>query len=489
MRYSIRISILTLTLIALGAGLFSYQQTRADGNKPSGIGPVTCTPPPPGMVGWWPGEGNADDIRGENNSDLNGNGFTPGKVGYAFSSPNSSGITIPDAPNLNQQTLTIDAWVTASTFSCTGCEAFIAAKSGTDGQSGYELGIFPDGRVDFLFNGGAGGARLNSSNSIAGGAFHHVAGTYDGTTMKLFIDGTLAVQTTVSPTINYPAGQPLIIGSRGLQSGSTHLYPGIIDEVALYSRALDVAEIQAIVGADSAGKCRPRCTPPPSGMVSWWDGDDNPFDRQSTNHGTFENAPAPAYEDGKVSRAFSFDGFSSYVDLNNYAGLKLSNAITIDAWVKPTSANNTFGPKKGGEPKPSQVGALQGILTKWGPVAQPSPSPSPSPSSSPSASPTPSPTNGPSYGLWLEETIEGFTLRGAINTGSVDTLTGGTIPADVFSHVVMTFDSESGLFALYVNGVQVASKNNPLQMTVTDAPVRIGCETVEPARRSTPSSV
>src|SRR5437588_4982004 len=46
---------------------------------------VSCTPPPPGMVAWWPGEGNGNDIRGENNGTLNGNPtFPAGEVEHAF---------------------------------------------------------------------------------------------------------------------------------------------------------------------------------------------------------------------------------------------------------------------------------------------------------------------------------------------------------------------------------------------------------------------
>ena len=44
-----------------------------------------CTPPPSGIVAWWPAEGNALDIIGANNGTLvNGTSFTNGEVGEAF---------------------------------------------------------------------------------------------------------------------------------------------------------------------------------------------------------------------------------------------------------------------------------------------------------------------------------------------------------------------------------------------------------------------
>ena len=46
----------------------------------------TCTAPPVDLVSWWPGDGNADDIIGNNHGTLvNGATFAAGKVGKAFS--------------------------------------------------------------------------------------------------------------------------------------------------------------------------------------------------------------------------------------------------------------------------------------------------------------------------------------------------------------------------------------------------------------------
>ena len=43
--------------------------------------PQTCAAPPSGMLSWWPGEGNANDIQGTNNGTLqNGVGFAAGEV-------------------------------------------------------------------------------------------------------------------------------------------------------------------------------------------------------------------------------------------------------------------------------------------------------------------------------------------------------------------------------------------------------------------------
>src|SRR5438046_3200289 len=109
MRILVRVLLLVTIVLAFAFHLFQ-SGTGAQALDPNGI--PTCTPPPPGMVGWWPAEGTANDIRGDNNGALNGNGFFAGEVEQAFSFSNVSGITVPDSPVLNPQTLTIDAWVT-----------------------------------------------------------------------------------------------------------------------------------------------------------------------------------------------------------------------------------------------------------------------------------------------------------------------------------------------------------------------------------------
>ena len=55
-------------------------------------GAPTCVPAPPGLVGWWAGEGNASDSAGTNNGALYGGmSFAAGEVGQAFSFDGSSG--------------------------------------------------------------------------------------------------------------------------------------------------------------------------------------------------------------------------------------------------------------------------------------------------------------------------------------------------------------------------------------------------------------
>ncbi len=82
----------------------------------------------------------------------------------------------------------------------------------------------------------------------------------------------------------------------------------------------------------------PACTPPPSGMVSWWGGDNNALDMVGTNHGTL--LFGATYAPGKAGQAFSLDGVDDYVDLGSSAAFDLTD-FTLDAWVYIDSSTNT----------------------------------------------------------------------------------------------------------------------------------------------------
>ena len=73
-----------------------------------------CSSPPPGLVGWWPGDGSAGDVVGFNPGSLFGSvKFEQGKVDQAFRLDASSFVTFgnPAAVNLVNTQMTMDGWI------------------------------------------------------------------------------------------------------------------------------------------------------------------------------------------------------------------------------------------------------------------------------------------------------------------------------------------------------------------------------------------
>jgi len=77
------------------------------------------------------------------------------------------------------------------------------------------------------------------------------------------------------------------------------------------------------------------CLPPPEGLVSWWAADGNAIDSLGPNHGMIWNGVN--FTDGLTARAFSFDGVNDYVEVADAASLNFTSALTIEAWVNPSS--------------------------------------------------------------------------------------------------------------------------------------------------------
>jgi hypothetical protein len=215
-----------------------------------------CAPVPTGLVGWWPGEGDANDVLGLNNGTLmNGVGFAPGEVGQAFSLDGvSSYVSIPDSPSLHSLTssLTIEAWIRVNQFPNGGWTAIV-----TKGDSSWRLHRYGNtSRLAFDTDGL--GAELVSNGSMDDGQWHHVAAVYDGTHKYLYVDGALDASCSATGLISQNS-YPVCIGGNAEAPG--RIWNGLIDEVSIYNRALTASEIQAIYLAGSSGKCIPQVAP------------------------------------------------------------------------------------------------------------------------------------------------------------------------------------------------------------------------------------
>ena len=206
--------------------------------------------PPAGLVAWWPGEGNANDIVGGNNGTLmNGATFAPGVVGQAFSFDGDGYVDAGNDPTFDlTNALTLVAWI---------------RTDGTEGHqtvvsyySPYEIGFF-DYKLEFLpgFVGGASTVHREAPGGtvLVGGAWYHVAVTWDGATITSYVNGEPDRIASYNNSLN--------AGSKGLNIGraSTGIgyFKGLIDEVTIYNRALTTDEIKAVYDAGSAGMVKP----------------------------------------------------------------------------------------------------------------------------------------------------------------------------------------------------------------------------------------
>jgi len=331
------------------AGNYTVVVSNACGSVVSAPAVLTvntcCTPAPSGLVSWWRAENDANDSVGNHNGTLfNGVGFAGGEVGQAFSfNGNNQAVVIPYSPSLVSTQYSMEAWVkpTSQVTTEDGQEVIFGESYGF-GQLVVRPGT-TGVQVVFLFgNGGGGWYEVDGTADIPIGQFTHVIGTWDGTTLKLYINGVLN-NTSTPGAAPVSSGCPFYIG--GFYSPDddecwtvSQFFVGLIDEVSYYNRPLTPAEVQALYNAGSAGKCPPSCTPAPSGLVSWWRAETNANDSVGNHNGTLVNGAG--FASGEVGQAFSFNGDDQAVVIP-YSPSLVSTQYSMEAWVKPTSQVTT----------------------------------------------------------------------------------------------------------------------------------------------------
>ncbi|MFH1725559.1 MAG: LamG-like jellyroll fold domain-containing protein, partial [Elusimicrobiota bacterium] len=176
-------------------------------------------------------------------------GPASGRVGAALGF-NGAGdfVRVPGSSSLEPtQRMTLEAWFFATS---TGQWPKIVARDyRADGSwsapyLSYDLTLV-ENTARPGFNVTVGGVIRDcfSDENVTLNAWHHAVGTYDGTRMKLYVDGEIKQTLAVSGPIEYPSpGSDLTIGQRSAYSHGD-FFPGRIDEVALWSKVLDAGEV------------------------------------------------------------------------------------------------------------------------------------------------------------------------------------------------------------------------------------------------------
>jgi hypothetical protein len=308
------------------------QTTRSPQAKDS---MATCVRAGSGLVGWWQADGSANDSAGSNNGTLmNGASFDSGIVGVAFNLNGSDQcVQIPYSLALTNSSFTVETWINPQ--GQPDWQAFIFGQAYgrqlivRQGEPGVNVAFVitdPDGNF----------YEVDSSGEILTGEWTHLAGTWDGTTMKLYINGALdqagvpEIPAVGDSTCPFSIGG--VYGSCGYYG---QFFPGLIDELSLYDRPLFAGEVNAIYLAGSAGKCKtpPACVTCPETAVGWWAAEGDASDTLHSTDGALQNDAN--FAPGKTGQAFSFDGVSQAVEIP-YAPALTSTAFSVEAWVSPS---------------------------------------------------------------------------------------------------------------------------------------------------------
>jgi hypothetical protein len=166
----------------------------------------------------------------------------------------------------SRRTFSYEAWVKIPAFTFTGKpgtdRAGIVGLYGEDQSGSQDMGTsllatLANHRVHVVRDEGFGAGFSDLSVQIPTDEWMHAVGTYDGTVLKLFVNGELV--SSADSTFSAGGASNLTIGMHSFDIGISEYngwFYGSIDEVAVYSRALPANEVLAHY--QSGLKCRHR---------------------------------------------------------------------------------------------------------------------------------------------------------------------------------------------------------------------------------------
>lgn len=178
-----------------------------------------------------------------------------------------------------------------------------------------------------------------------------ITGTWDGTTLSLYKNGSLVTSTTPGSSLPVTYFDQVVIGRRHDTAGSVQYFPGKIDEPRIYNRALSASEVKVLYDQGSSDKVNSSVSTPQgtgrldSGLAGYWKLDENTGTSatdSSTNGNTGTLTSSPTWTTGQIGSGVTFNGSSNYISVPDSTALKPgSNSWSVCTWANPANTNQT----------------------------------------------------------------------------------------------------------------------------------------------------
>jgi hypothetical protein len=254
--------------------------------------------------------------------------------------------------------LTVSAWVKADTHDSTPNTydvIYTSSKDSSGANTGFVLTATQNKWHCFYYSGATWYSVVSDSNLVTG-QWYHLASTWDGSTAKLYVNGSVQTSTLSLSSISYSTATSAKIGS--YYTGN-YLH-GLIDEVSLFDSALSASDITAIYNSgvpadlsslspvgwwrmgDGTGDTDSGGGAPASGDTIGTVADQGSGGNDATNpNGTLYSNDRPyALPSITNTLAGSFDGTDDYLNIPHSSSITISGDMTICAWVNRTELVN-----------------------------------------------------------------------------------------------------------------------------------------------------
>jgi len=190
----------------------------------------------------------------------------------------------------------------------------------------------------------------STTTSWTAGKWYHLAGTFDGTNLKLYVNGVLEGTTTNGASLFglSTSDAPLLVGKTyGSQwaGGSDEAFKGTIDEVRIYDYPAEVKQISKDLDAENPAPDSTLGVP-----IAHWKFDEGGgttvYDRTGSNRNLTTVPSSPTSQtytvNGKFNQAFYPNGIN-YASRDDNTFVFENNSFAISIWFKSNSASNPSG--------------------------------------------------------------------------------------------------------------------------------------------------
>jgi len=286
-----------------------------------------------GLVGWW----KLDETSGTTAADSSGNDndgtlvnmdpatdWIGGQVGGALdfdgandyvNCGNDSSLDITDE-------ITIAFWINTDDSGNNEDNPYVIKSDNT-----YAIKHKTNNNIEFYIYDGVRYATWYSVDSSFNGQWHHVAGTYDGSVLNLYVDGELKDTANHTGSINTDTYNLNIARNSEITS---RFYDGAIDDVRIYNRALGPEEIAGLANALRYREFSEAKAGSDTASIT--------ISTPDTNEGDLLIAAVAT--DGDTSSSLAAPGGEDWTLIDRTA---FSGAVTLGAWWKLADASESAG--------------------------------------------------------------------------------------------------------------------------------------------------
>jgi hypothetical protein len=200
-------------------------------------GEIVFNPVVQGLIAYWNMDellGDIVDHQGAHTATNSNTSATDGKINSARSFGSSVYLAVADGLDFVSNYESISAWIYATSFN-TGA---VFNRRSAANVGGVSMELSAAGNINCRYY--ISGAWRQAAAAITQNAWNHVVCSYDGTSVKTYVNGVLLTTTAISGTMNNPSSPLLYIG-RNVADGA--YFNGAIDELGIWKRALTAAEV------------------------------------------------------------------------------------------------------------------------------------------------------------------------------------------------------------------------------------------------------